>query len=307
MAVVLVFAAVFVVRNWDGIVDGLRRLTVLDGVVAMVAIGVGLVGSALTWRSLLAGLGSPLPVPVAARVFLLGQIGKYVPGSVWPIVAQAEMSREHGVPRARAAFASLLQMVVALVTGVVVAAACLAVSAQDALRTYWWLLLVAVAGAVVLVPPVFERLLGLALRLLRRPGSARLPGRALASAGLWSALMWVAFGTQMWVLARTTGSTDPRLWLLSTGAYALAWCVGFVIVFLPAGAGAREAVLVLVLGPAVGREQALALALVGRALMLVADLAAAALAVLAERRHRRRAGLPARPTADQLTGGTGSP
>ncbi len=45
---------------------------------------------------LLNDLGSPLPPAGSLRVFFLGQLGKYVPGSVWPAVAQMELGRDYG-------------------------------------------------------------------------------------------------------------------------------------------------------------------------------------------------------------------
>ena len=43
-----------------------------------------------------ASSGSPLPLAVARRVFLLAQLGKYLPGSVWPVLAQTELGRDLG-------------------------------------------------------------------------------------------------------------------------------------------------------------------------------------------------------------------
>ena len=66
------------------------------------------------------------------------------------------------------------------------------------------------------------------------------------------------------------------------------------LVFGPAGAGAREATLVLVLGPTLGNGNALALALMSRVLMIVGDFVVVGPAVLPARLHARRAA-PARP------------
>lgn len=289
LVVVLAFVVVFVVQEWDAFVEGVRRLDAASVVGAVLAILVGLGCAMLSWRAVLAGLGSRLPVPAAARVYFLGQLGKYVPGSVWPIVAQAELSREYGVPRARAGFASVTQMLVGLVVGVCVAGSTLALASSEALADYWWLLLVALAGVAVLVPPVFNRLVALAMRLTRRAPAGQVSGRAILASALWCVGMWAAFGVHVWLLASAIGAAPENLLLLSTGGYALAWVVGFVIVFLPAGAGAREAALVLALAPVLPREDALVVAIVSRVLMLVGDGVSAGAAILAEKVHARRA------------------
>ena len=289
LAVVVFFAVVFVRSSWDGITSGVARLDARAVVGALGLVGVGLVSAMLSWRAVLAGLGSRLPPLAAARVYFLGQLGKYVPGSVWPILAQAELSNEYGVPRTRAGFAAITQMLIGLVVGIAVAAVSLAASAPGALVTYWWLGLVAVAGVVALVPAVFNRASAVALRLARRTGDQEpLSARAIAASAAWCLVMWLAFGAQIWLLARGLGTTSSTLFALSTGGYALAWVVGFVIIVLPAGAGAREAALVIALAPVLDRDDALALALVSRFLMLLGDAGGAGIAVVAERLHVRR-------------------
>jgi uncharacterized membrane protein YbhN (UPF0104 family) len=200
------------------------------------------------------------------------------------VLAQADLGHDHGVPRTRTAVAGAAALVVSLVAGAVVAVGCLALSATGAIRTYWYVGLVPVLGLLVLAPPIFGRLLRLAFRLTRRPaGATAIAGPALLVSATWSLLQWLCFGVQAWLLARGLGGEHDRLFLLATGAYAVAWVVGFLIVFVPAGAGAREAALVLVLGPTLGNANALALAVVSRMLTIAGDVLVVGLAVLSAR------------------------
>ncbi|MGJ0223693.1 hypothetical protein ACQUZK_09860, partial [Streptococcus pyogenes] len=88
----------------------------------------------------------------------------YLPGSVWAVVAQADLGRDHHVPRARSAVVALAALVVLVVVGVVAGFAGLAAADATGLRTYWWAALAVPAGVVVLTPPVLARLLALAMR-----------------------------------------------------------------------------------------------------------------------------------------------
>lgn len=304
MAAIVIFAGVLVAQNWSGVLEGMRRLDAGSVLGATALVLAGLLAAMQSWRVLLAGLGSPLPLRAAARVFFLSQLGKYIPGSVWPVVAQAELSRDYTVPPARAAFTALAQMLVSLITGIATACVALSISLPDALSRYWWLFAAGLVGAVTLLPAVFNWLVGLTVRLLRRRLRVeRVSGRTMAAAAGWCLVMWLAFGAHLWLLARPLDDGTPGLPMLALGAYALAWAVGFVIVILPAGAGAREAALVLVLGHAVGADDALALGLVSRFVMLVGDFATAGAAVLAERSRRQRAPSQAKSTeTDPATG-----
>jgi glycosyltransferase 2 family protein len=301
VAAALVFIALAIRSQGHQIADSLARLSIGTVALAFAAVLGGLVAAAQSWRTLLAGLGSPLPPAVGGRVYLLAQLGKYLPGSLWPMLAQAELGRDHGVPRARSAVAAVAVLVVSLVTGAVVAVGCLALSATGAVRTYWYVGLVPLLGLVALSPPVLSRLLALAFRVLRRPGAqTTIAGGALLGSAIWSLVQWACFGVQTWLLARGLGGGHDRLLLLATGAFALAWVVGFLVVFVPAGVGAREAVLVLVLGPAVGNGNALALALVSRVLLIAGDLLTVAVAVVSARIYARHRPAP-RPPDDPLS------
>jgi len=264
----------------QAVVAGLRQMDAGAVVAAFAFVLGGLAANMLSWRAVLVGLGSPLPVPVAGRVYMLAQLGKYLPGSVWPILAQAELGRDHGVPRLRSGVAAIAALIVGLSVGAVLAAGCLAASATAELRAYAWALAVVPLGLVVLHPRVLQWLLDLAMRLLRRQGQPhRVSRRALLEAAGWSLLMWLLFGAHVWVIARSLGAGGAALAVLSVGAYAAAWVVGFLVVFAPAGTGPREIVLVLALSPVLSRGEALALALVSRVLMLLGDLVSVIAAV----------------------------
>ncbi|WP_062530374.1 lysylphosphatidylglycerol synthase transmembrane domain-containing protein [Demequina rhizosphaerae] len=284
-----------VVSNWDEVSAALRDLTwgaVAGSLVAcMVALGV----NAMSWRAVMRAIGLDTTVAEAMRVFLLSQVGKYVPGSVWPVLAQAEFARDHGVSRPRAMTGSIVAMVVGVVTSAVVGAVGLVLAVPDALAAYWWVLVVAAALAVLLVPPVLARVVALAFRVTRRTEEpAHVGGRALLASAAWSTLMWLVLGVHAWLLLRELA---PGAGLaVATGAFAFAWLVGFLVVVAPAGAGAREAALVLALAPVATPAQALSLALVSRFLMTAADAAGLGVGIAIGAR-RRDAGRPSRGSA----------
>jgi len=73
------------------------------------------------------------------------------------------------------------------------------------------------------------------------------------------------------VLGSRLGASGLRDATTVVGAFALAWVVGFLVVIAPAGAGPREAALVLALAPVMDAPDALVLALVSRVLMMAGD------------------------------------
>jgi hypothetical protein len=258
-------------KEWSDVHHALAQIGLLTSFEALLILLVVQYANMRVWHVLLAGFGSPLRTLTAARIVFIGQLGKYIPGSIWPVLAQMELGAAAGVPRPRSASASILTMVLSLFTGLVTAMVTLPF-AQHSVDYLWVFLLVPVI-VVCLHPKVLNPLLGRLFKLVRRPGlDTPLTGWVLTRALAWSFTAWIFNGLQIWILAEKLGAPAGRTILLALGGYAFAWCVGFVIVIDPAGAGIREALLVAALAPVLPYGPALALALVSRAVNTVSDL-----------------------------------
>jgi hypothetical protein len=277
--------------QWPAVRTALGHLGILPVAGALLAVLLGLAAGMQSWRVLLAALGSPLPLRAAAGVVFVGQLGKYVPGSIWPVLAQMELGRAHRVPRRRSATASLLTMLLSLAAGLIAALLTLPWLAGGPTARYRWALLLAPVLLACLHPRVLNPVLGRLLRLVRRPPLEQpLTGRAVSTALAWALGSWLPYGAQVWLLAVRLGAPPGRAAVLAVGGFAFAWSVGFLAVFVPAGVGVRELLLVAVLGTVLGAGDATAIALVSRLLMTAGDLCAAGLAAAFSRRGRTVSG-----------------
>jgi hypothetical protein len=258
-----------------------------------------LVGTWLTmlgWRVLLADLGSPLHLAPASGVYFVGMLGKYLPGSLWSVLVQADIASSLKVPRRRTAVAGLLALGFALLTGVAVglpAASFLIRRQADGFD--WWTLFALPVVVVLLVPRILNRLMAVVLRLLRRePLEHDLSGRAVLSAVLLFVLVWITFGVHTLLLARAVAGPEPHphLAVAAMTGYALSVSLGMLTVILPAGLGAREGLLTLILATAMPLAAAGTVAIVSRFIVTIVDVGCALFGWLyARRRHllvRRR-------------------
>jgi glycosyltransferase 2 family protein len=262
------------VSQWSQVQTALDKLNLLDVLGAEGCVLAGLGCMMLAWRTLLADLGSPLRLPAAIRVMFIGQLGKYVPGAVFAVAAQVELARDYGVPRRRSATASLLGMATTLVVALIVAGVMLPLTSSGAVRRYWWVFVPIPFLLACLHPRVVKWGLDLVLRVAHREPLERAVGLpAMGRALLWTLAGWAFYGGHAWLLvSEFAHGSRLHVVALSFGAYALAWSVGFVIVFIPGGIGAREAVLVAVLSPVMPAASALVVALASRMVMTVGDL-----------------------------------
>lgn len=272
LAVLAAVVAAFVTQ-WPRVRPELARFDAAHLVAAFAAIAAALTASMLSWRAVLTELGSHLPVRDAARIYFVGQLGKYLPGSVWPALVQMELGRAAGVPRARMGVSFVLALALSLLTGAVIGLPTVLSTGR-----YVWpaLAVIAVVLPVLLVPRLLTRLVDRGLRLIKRPPLDRDLSRAgLARVVGFAAAGWVAYGVQAWLLALDLGAPAATTLPVAIGAYAVALVLGVVVVFAPAGVGVREAMLVVALATVLPAGAALALAVVSRALVTVADVAAA--------------------------------
>jgi hypothetical protein len=171
-----------------------------------------------------------------------------------------------------------------------------------AARQYWWVLAITPLAAACLWPPVIRAVLDRVLKLARRaPLEQPVSLGGMARALGWTALGWLLFGVHAWLLISEFAGRDGRTFTLALGGYALAWAVGFLIIFVPGGIGAREVAFVAVLAPVMPSASALVVALASRVVMTVGDLvwAGTGLALGRVSRPEEPEDTPTRPVPDQ--------
>jgi glycosyltransferase 2 family protein len=303
VVVAVTLAGYVLAKDWPHIRPALGSLGFLRVAAAMVCVLLAQATAVQTWRLLLGSLGSPLPVLPAARVLLVCQLGKYVPGSIWPVVASMELGKAYQVPRSRSGSASVLAMLVTLMTGLL--AALITLPFVPGAVPYRWALLVAPALLVMMYPRILNAVIGRLLRLARQPPlEAPLTGPTLLRALCWGFGTWICYGLQIWILATKLGAPPGKTALIAIGGFAFAWTVGFIVVFAPAGAGVRDVLLLLVLSLVLSTADATAVMLTSRLLLTAGDLLSAGVAAKFIRRPDQvtvaeATPAPAEPAEDQ--------
>lgn len=274
----------FVVQLWPEVEPYLASLSAPIIIGSLLAALAGMAANVMAWHAVLRELDHDVPVLESGRIYLVGQLGKYLPGSVWAFVMQMELSRRAGVPRARAFAGSLVLVGLSTTAAVLVGILGIPALVDAGGSAVWAIAALAPIALVCALPPVLSRLVDLFLRILRRPGLGhRLTARGLAPVIGWSVVAWFCFGTQLWLLSLGAAPSGADSWLRAVGAFALAMTAGLLAVVAPSGLGAREAVLVAGLAPVTGAGTALGIALASRLVFTVADVIAAGAAALSAR------------------------
>lgn len=280
--------------NHEVVQDTLAELSWRDWLPSLLALPLAFLCSTWSWQLLVDELGEPIGVARGAQIFLVGQLGKYLPGSVWAYVLQIELGRRAGLARARIFTATLFSLAVAVVAALIAGSLVLPGFVRDyeALRGLVWLYLLLPIGLVCLHPRILERLVAVGFKILRRPQRDHpVRARAVALSLVAAVASYGFFGLHLWLLVRGVSDVDgsAQFLLVCIGTMAIAMISGLFFFLLPSGAGVRELVIVSALAPTIGSGEAIAIAAVSRVLIVVADLvmagAAATLGWWEQRRH----------------------
>lgn len=279
LVVLVVIAATWqLVTHWQEVADTVFRLQWHRAILAQLAIFAGIACSAMSWQVLLDDLGKPIGLRRGAQIFLVGQLGKYLPGSLWAYVLQIELGSKAGLARARVFAATVFSVVVGVVAALFAGALAIPrLAAQDP-RLAWlpWLYLVLPVALVMLYPPVLTTIVRFGFRLLRRPRPDHPATFRAVAASVTSAVgTYAFFGIHLWLLADTREGLTLSPLSLCIGTMAIAMLAGLAFFLLPSGVGARELVIIVALTPVVGVGPATAYAAVSRVMFTFAELLAA--------------------------------
>lgn len=288
IVVVLGFAIYFLASQWTGVQSAVKQIAPLSLVLSFLLVLVGLATGTMSWVTVLNGLGPKVPVVRGAQVLLVGQLGKYVPGSVWSYVMQMELGRQYGILRPRVLVAALYAAGIGVVSSLLLGALALpAVLAGH--EQFLWLFLLLPIGILCLHPRVMTSLASLVLRMFRRPPlEHRVSFATVGIALLWSLVSYVCYGLHLWLLVNSLVDPGFENLILLTGAVSLAFTVGLFAFVFPSGVGVREAVLIAAMGFFLSLAQASGVSLVSRAMFTGADVLAAGVAMAAAILLRRR-------------------
>lgn len=237
--------------------------------------------STFVWVAILRSLGAK---DVRLNFTLLGVyakswLGRYIPGSITWILGKIYFASEHGISKAKLAVSSTLEGLLQIVVQMVFAILLILIAPEARIlgeSVQVLLILGGLGGVFFVIPPVFNRILSLAYRVL---GKGALPrehyargGTVLRGASLYS-FGAVLSGLSLFFIAKTV---YPDLayssMLFVMGVSSLASAVSMLAVFAPGGIGVREGVQLLLLQMVLTPAVALAVTVFMRIWTLVLDL-----------------------------------
>lgn len=204
------------------------------------------------WVMVFRRLGGAITMRQGVRVFLISDLGKYLPGKVMHAFGRVIMLQEYGVAASISVASILVTLALSLMAACLVSLLSLPLLQED--HRNWLLLLAAISvpvGLMSLHPFVFERLLRVGARAIPRAklelGYQRLAYRTTLAALAAYTVAWVVMAVALFTTARALYHIDFA-WLPAMGGIvSLSYMFGLAVPIAPSGLGAREGLMTLLL------------------------------------------------------------
>ncbi|MEO6878162.1 MAG: hypothetical protein ABI205_06740 [Gemmatimonadaceae bacterium] len=203
-----------------------------------------------TWRRMVVAWGEELSFGDAAHIWFVSSLARYLPGvnQIFTLGAVAELSRRRHVSAVAAAGASVINTAMNIASGFVIALlagfSALNVMSSGHATLGIWVAAVLLAG-LLLLPTVLPWVLGTAQRVTGRQfGIGALPQHAMNISLVGNLVAWLMYGLAFQYFVRGVLGHEVGSTLDYVALWAAAYVIGYLVVLLPAGIGAREAALV---------------------------------------------------------------
>ncbi|MDH3297574.1 MAG: hypothetical protein OEM96_04765, partial [Gemmatimonadota bacterium] len=253
--VTLGFVGATVASNWEQVqahrwsIDWMRLVLSTLALVAVLSFAVAV------WRRVLIRfVTGQAGWSVLARIWFLSSIGRYTPGKIWQFVAAAALAKRAGLAPVVVLTSLVVYMGFGLLSAGVMSAATLPLSVLGIDVPAWMTLAVSGAAALGLChPAVINGALRLVPRAVHREvlvwEGSWADGIVVVSAAL---VYWGLYGVAFYLFLDAVVGVPYEAIPVLAGINALSFLVGYLFFIAPAGLGARELIITVLLASVVG-------------------------------------------------------
>lgn len=276
------FLGLTIARNWAELGRYDWHIRPVRLALSVPALTLVFVWGIVVWGGVLRGFRhDPVPLPRLGRIWFLSSLTRYIPGKIWQFVSAAQLAQAAGLSGAVLLTSLVVYMGFNLLSAAVVAALTLPLGTYGFGRASVAVVDGFAIASVVLVHPwVLNALLRLVPRVLHRE-TLVWTGRWLDGLFLLSlaVVSWILYGAAFTLFVTSLVEVPWVMLLPLAGVAALSFLVGYFVFVAPAGLGAREAVMTLLLAPYAPAGVAALVAVAARLWTVAGELLGAAAAL----------------------------
>lgn len=271
---VIVFIALLVQKRHIEFVEVIQQINIFYLLFSFICILMAKSILPLFMRYVLLSIGKEMDFRSCFRIYNVTQLGKYIPGNIWHFVGKAAAYRNHKFSLGNIRDALVIENVWLVLSAFVYGLVLVFIFEHELILRFFSSYIYFVILFIFAVPLSFV----LAQKLLKIDfrGIFSHHGLNLRIAVI-QIFVWTLLGLGFAVLALPFLPKEACIFMMM-GLYAIAFSIGFVTPFAPAGIGVREGVLALGLLHYVPLEVIIIVSMANRLLYLLVEIILASIA-----------------------------
>lgn len=287
--VVVYFAGEQLVGNWKDVVAYRWHL---NWWLLLLSVGIHLFTFAFfakVWCLLMKGFGYTVPFRHGFKIAYIANLGRYIPGRIWPIFGMVYVAKQMKISEAVAVaswgMALLFGMPPSFVAGFVIVLLNPEMLSSD-LGRFVGIGMYMVAAATILVslmlifvPNKSLALANFGLKLIKRPAiEFNITKRDAIGVYVGYLIGWLCYGLAFWVFLHAVIEHPNVPFWAGIGTFIISYQIGYLAIFTPGGLGARELIMISLLTGYLGPAAA-GVAVAARIWNTASDIIASAIAL----------------------------
>jgi uncharacterized membrane protein YbhN (UPF0104 family) len=206
------------------------------------------------WGMVLCHTGSSISYLKLFKVWFYSNLGRYLPGKVWQFLGMVYMLEKRGVPKRNSISTAILAQSFSVISGMLIAFVFLGADLYSQFLSKNPGLVVVLAAFVIFIliivcyPKLLGKIINTGLGILKREKiSLDITSKDVIIYILAYSVSWLLFGLAFLVFIKAMAQASFGMYPGITGAFAFAFNIGFLALFVPGGIGVREGILVVLL------------------------------------------------------------
>ena len=277
------------VRNWQQLKAHEFSLAWRPLVLSYLAFLAYLFNRSLIWHWITRRFGCAIPLPKAIAAWFYSLLGKYVPGKVFLLAGRLHFYHQEGRSALRTSMCFMLEAICVLLATVLVLLMAPLFADLPLIAHYRTPALILLVLFLLAIRPRHMELLANPLLKLARRAPISLPIRYLDVLSVVAVFTvnWTLLALGFFLFVSALYPVDVRYLFYLAGSFALASTIGILALFVPAGLGVREAVLMVALRAIMPEGIAIVVTLASRIWMTSGELVSVGVVALALRPGKR--------------------
>ncbi|MBN4076349.1 flippase-like domain-containing protein [Gemmatimonas aurantiaca] len=288
-AIILYFVFRELANNWNQVVSYNWSLDFVAILISIVIHLLTFLFFSRVWCWLMESYDHSISLKSAFKIGYLSNLGRYIPGKFWPVFGMAYLAKQIGVNERESVsswivallYANLSSAVLCIIIFIIEPSIQIQIFAilPPAVVTGLSALVLACSLLLLILPRYVGTTVNFVMRFLKRePVEINITRKNSARVFFGYLICWTTYGLAFWVFLGGLGGELTVPPLVGIGTFVVAYQIGYLAIFAPAGIGVRELAISLILQPYIG-PAALGVAVAARLWNMIAEILAAILAL----------------------------